>query len=63
MQPHLDHEVLYASVEHGAVVVVHARQAQEVLARAWHNVAVQLNVEVAQAGVDAHIALQVYIVH
>jgi len=54
---HLDHEVLDAAVEGGAVVVALCREPQEVLARAGRDVAVQLQVEVAHVGVHAHVPL------
>lgn len=51
MSAHLDHEVLYASVENGVSVVTALRQDEEVLAGAGSQVAVQLQVEVSQVGV------------
>ena len=53
----LDHEVADGAVEGGAAVVAALGQRQEVLARARRDVAVQLQVEVAQAGVQAHVRL------
>lgn len=44
-------------MEDGVVVVPALGQHEEVLARARRHVAVQLQVEVAQAGVQAHVAL------
>ena len=49
--PHLYHEVLDAAVEGGARVVAHLTQGDEVLTCAGGHVAVQLDVEVTQAGV------------
>ena len=53
----LDHEVADGAVEGGAGVVAALGQRQEVLARARRDVAVQLQVQVAQAGVQAHVRL------
>jgi hypothetical protein len=53
----LDHEVPDASVEDRAGVVARLCQDEEVFACARRDVAVQLQVEVAQAGVQPHVAL------
>jgi hypothetical protein len=46
---HLQHEIAYGPVEDRVVVVPHLAQRQEVLARAWRDVSVQLQVQVTQA--------------
>lgn len=56
METHLYHEVLYASVEDGVVVIPHLAQPQEVLAGAWCQVAVKFHVEVTQVGVQPQVA-------
>lgn len=53
---HLDHEVADAAVEGGVGVVARLGQNEEVLAGAGHDVAVQLQIEVPQAGVQAHVS-------
>lgn len=52
---HLDHEVLDVAVEGRAAEVPALRQRQKVLAGARRDVAVQLDVEVAQGGVQAQV--------
>ncbi len=54
---HLDHEALDAAVEDRVGVVAALGQHQEVFAGARRNVAVQLQVEVAQRCVQAHVGL------
>ena len=53
----LDHKVTDAAVEGNAVVVARGGQGQEILARLWYEVAVQLEVQVAERGVQADITL------
>ena len=53
----LDHKVSDAAVEGHAVVVAGGGQGQEILARLWREVTVQLQVQVTQRGMQADIAL------
>ncbi len=57
LSPDLDHEVSYAAMEDGVTVVAGLSQDKKVLAGAGGNVAVQLQIEVSQAGVQAQIPL------
>jgi len=56
-QEHLDHEVLDAPVEHRARVVAAVGEDHEVLAGPRRDVAVHLQVEIAQVRVQPHVAL------
>ena len=53
----LDHEVADAAMENGSSVVPTLSQDKEVLAGAWGDVTVQLQVQVSQIGVKTQVAL------
>ena len=48
----LDHKPTDIAVEHGAIVIAAGAECQKVLSRAWHLLAVNLQLHIAQVGVQ-----------